>query len=611
MNFLNALTARVFWIIVVVVSFILSGVIIHQSFNAWNESPVRTTIETRPIDEIKFPKVTVCPPKNTYTNLNYDLGKMGDMKVDVDTYGWKILKDYVQFSQNEDAEQHWEQYFRGYERNMLQNWYHDFSRTSIKLPDSTDLWKNYQYFSYNVETFTTKGKIVSPHFKSNEFDANNFSLSSFVVVSLGNTFFDFDEIDENKTKVYYKIKITYDIEKNKEKISISTFGAKNRHFSLNETQQFHEINISSQKQVPFILNFRRRFLDAEFRVWKKKRYTGFALEWEYFTIDQENERERSSFPPCGDDCKIFKHFANLLHEQTTSPEELKKTVKDVMSDWILGYVDEVYICSHNCKTRQTLLAVVYKRLGLEKPTLTPKTKYNITDENLLLAGKLMTLMLSSDTGKWQEEDLDDLENRLDKYSLRQIIQSLNLKSEDPGKKLILDRIVREYNLEVMSMTEQINGIHELGKLLEKLLINFLGFADTMTKNIFDITNHPVHIVDLDKNTSPSSFIPFCEFGGNMSALGTKIEQLSVPVCNSFKARVLNDQLCYEVDLNKIISRPLTTKDLKLGLALLIDENKERQYNLTSIVNGELRDGDLSIAKKQNEDTFSIHISSIG
>ena len=133
----------------------------------------------------------------------------------------------------------------------------------------------------------------------------------------------------------------------------------------------------------------------------------------------------------------------------------------------------------------------------------------------------------------------------------------------------------------------------------------------MTKNIFDITNHPVHIVDLDKNTSPSSFIPFCEFGGNMSALGTKIEQLSVPVCNSFKARVLNDQLCYEVDLNKIISRPLTTKDLKLGLALLIDENKERQYNLTNIVNGEVRDGDLSIAKKQNEDTFSIHISSIG
>ena len=25
------------------------------------------------MSEIKFPKVTVCPPKNTYTDLNYDL----------------------------------------------------------------------------------------------------------------------------------------------------------------------------------------------------------------------------------------------------------------------------------------------------------------------------------------------------------------------------------------------------------------------------------------------------------------------------------------------------------------------------------------------------------
>ena len=32
-----------------------------------------TTIETLPISELKFPKVTVCPPKNTFTDLNYDL----------------------------------------------------------------------------------------------------------------------------------------------------------------------------------------------------------------------------------------------------------------------------------------------------------------------------------------------------------------------------------------------------------------------------------------------------------------------------------------------------------------------------------------------------------
>ena len=68
----------------------------------------------------------------------------------------------------------------------------------------------------------------------------------------------------------------------------------------------------------------------------------------------------------------------------------------------------------------------------------------------------------------------------------------------------------------------------------------------------------------------------------MSALGVKIDQFDVPVCNSFKAKILNDQLCYEVDVNKIISKPFTANDLKLGLVLLIDENWDRQYNLTKM-----------------------------
>ena len=65
-----------------------------------------------------------------------------------------------------------------------------------------------------------------------------------------------------------------------------------------------------------------------------------------------------------------------------------------------------------------------------------------------------------------------------------------------------------------------------------------------------IINHPVHIVSRDNKTSPSSFIPFCEFGGNMSTVGENIDLFDVPICNSFQAKNLNDQLCYEVDLRK-------------------------------------------------------------
>ena len=60
---------RFFWIVVVILGFTGAGVIIYQSFQDWQDNPITTTIETRPIREITYPKVTVCPPKNTYTDL--------------------------------------------------------------------------------------------------------------------------------------------------------------------------------------------------------------------------------------------------------------------------------------------------------------------------------------------------------------------------------------------------------------------------------------------------------------------------------------------------------------------------------------------------------------
>ena len=63
---------RILWISIVLAGFTGAGVLNYQSFQDWNESPVKTSIETLPITETIFSKVTVCP-KNAYTDLNYDL----------------------------------------------------------------------------------------------------------------------------------------------------------------------------------------------------------------------------------------------------------------------------------------------------------------------------------------------------------------------------------------------------------------------------------------------------------------------------------------------------------------------------------------------------------
>ena len=74
--------ARLFWITIVMAGFTGAGIMINISFKQWEENPITTTIESRPITKLTFPKVTVCPPKNTYTDLNYDLKLTENMCLD-------------------------------------------------------------------------------------------------------------------------------------------------------------------------------------------------------------------------------------------------------------------------------------------------------------------------------------------------------------------------------------------------------------------------------------------------------------------------------------------------------------------------------------------------
>ena len=94
---------RIFWILVVFTGFSVAGFIIFKSFRDWEESPVKTTIETLPITEITFPKVTVCPPKNTYTDLNYHLIMANNQTVSIEArnnlinYATEILNHEILF----------------------------------------------------------------------------------------------------------------------------------------------------------------------------------------------------------------------------------------------------------------------------------------------------------------------------------------------------------------------------------------------------------------------------------------------------------------------------------------------------------------------------------
>ena len=95
-----------------------------------------------------------------------------------------------------------------------------------------------------------------------------------------------------------------------------------------------------------------------------------------------------------------------------------------------------------------------------------------------------------------------------------------------------------------------------------------------SKEAQKVTNHPVHVQDQFGNFSPTALIPFCVFGGNISAMGVKIDQFDVPVCNSFRPKILRDQLCYTVDPNEYKHK--IDKKGELSLSLFIHYNEDRQ-----------------------------------
>ena len=97
----------------------------------------------------------------------------------------------------------------------------------------------------------------------------------------------------------------------------------------------------------------------------------------------------------------------------------------------------------------------------------------------------------------------------------------------------------------------------------------------------------------------------------MLAMGTNIDEFDVPVCNTFQAKVLNDQLCYEVDLKKFSDENSILKELKLGLSFLLDYNEDRQVTLNQ-ENNSLELGLASSFDESEENSHAIvYLDTIG
>ena len=148
--------SKLFWIIVVIAGFSYSGYLIQGSISNWSESPIKTIIETRPISELTFPKVTVCPPKNTFTDLNYDL-----LMVQNKTMTNETKQQFVSVVMSEFHNSGYYDYIDYVnmleEDNRAYNLYHAFSTyTTTYLSDKT--------FNIGFGTSASSGVVKTQYF---------------------------------------------------------------------------------------------------------------------------------------------------------------------------------------------------------------------------------------------------------------------------------------------------------------------------------------------------------------------------------------------------------------------------------------------------------------
>ena len=95
-------------------------------------------------------------------------------------------------------------------------------------------------------------------------------------------------------------------------------------------------------------------------------------------------------------------------------------------------------------------------------------------------------------------------------------------------------------------------------------------------------------------------------------MGVKIDGFGIPVCNSFQARILNDQLCYEVDLSSFSNKDNIQNELKSGFLFILDYNEDRQVTLDES-NMHVEDKGL-ISRMMKSDSYqdaSIYLNTIG
>ena len=100
----------------------------------------------------------------------------------------------------------------------------------------------------------------------------------------------------------------------------------------------------------------------------------------------------------------------------------------------------------------------------------------------------------------------------------------------------------------------------------------------------------------------------------MSLVGRNVDHFQAPVCTAFRERVVNDQLCYGIDVNGLRDDLDWEEALQSGLSLVLDTNQEYDVRNLLTEDGNIGTEALDILNPydniQLQEKFAIFLNTI-
>ena len=417
----NSRLARLFWILVVVTGFTWAIYMINGSLESWALSPISTTVEIKPIHDVKFPQVTVCPPEGTFTNLNYDYMMAANKTLDNATRENLIASAALRI-QDQDFEKVLKEEESFFEENRYRNWYLGYTQPSLAK-------KSADTHYFNILTTATSGSISTPFFKE-PYHPDKFQeilVYEYLIyhppISNNVTFkLNIEALTKGKDKsdyvnIYPVILSRNDLLFKKPEGLPSGLVKKTFNYSVIQGENGF---VRKHSKVRFT-----RYMDSlDNSVWRNSPITGMKLSWKYTDTagdlvnippDTVNGIKywKDSYKPTPNFIedhrnKEFIRTANVFFEAINSSSiteaEVWQVVRNVHMEWL---EEAKSSCENNMvesKTVSKKLNSLESRLGFEKNT-TPKFKNFLSPFHLRAAGEIYIYLLfcpTSDGIAWIE-----------------------------------------------------------------------------------------------------------------------------------------------------------------------------------------------------------------